>query len=157
MDERLHRLDIIVHAGEEDALVAERDAGVRETFQRLFHFHRQLARVINVHAHPQRMVFLQHRAKLGRDALWQENRDASADAEKLDVRDGAQALQDAFEFVVAEDEGVATGEEDVADFGVLFEVTEGLLEIGVQFLFADATDHAASRAITTITGTAVRH
>ena len=38
----------------------------------------------------------------GRDALRQENRDASADAEKLHVRNGAQPAQEIFELVIAE-------------------------------------------------------
>jgi len=46
--------------------------------------------MIDVHAHPKRMMFGEHRAKLGRYALRQENWNARADAEKLDVRNGAQ-------------------------------------------------------------------
>lgn len=138
-------------------MVAERDTGVREALERLFHFDGQLARVIDVHAHPEGMIFLQHRAQLGRDALRQENRDPRADAEKLDVRDGAQAFQNSFEFVVAENQGVAAGEEDIPDLGVLFKITERLLEIGVQFLFAHAADDAASGAIPAVARATVRH
>ena len=58
--------------------------------------------MIDVHAHPERMIFLQHRAELRRDALRQENRDARADAQKLDVRDRAQAAQNFLELIVAE-------------------------------------------------------
>ena len=47
--------------------------------------------MIDVHAHPERMIFLQHRAELGRDPLRQENRNARADAEKLDVLESRAA------------------------------------------------------------------
>src|SRR5438270_3048100 len=103
------------------------------------------------------MVFGQQRAKLGRDALRQENRDAGADAEKLNVRDGAETFQDPFKFIVAENQSVAAGKKNVADFGVLFEIAEGLLEVGVQLLFAHAADDAASRAITAVARATIGH
>ncbi len=90
MHERFHRFEIVVHAFEQDALIAERDAGVGESLERLLDFNRELARMIDVHAHPKRMMFCEHRAKFRRDPLRQENRNARADAEKLDVRNGAQ-------------------------------------------------------------------
>ena len=52
---------------------------------------------------------------------------------------------------------VAAAQEDVAHFGVLFEITECFLEIGVQFLFADAADDAAARAIAAIRCATVGH
>ena len=134
----LHRFEIVVYACQQHALVAERNAGVGEALERFFHFNRQLARMIHVHAHPERMMFLQHRAKLRRDSLRQENRNARADAKKLDVRNRAQAAKQLVELIVAENKCVAAAQEDVAHFGVLFEITERFLEIGVQFLFAHA-------------------
>ena len=38
--ERFHRLEIVVHAGQQHALVPERNAGVGETLERLFHLNR---------------------------------------------------------------------------------------------------------------------
>ena len=107
------------------------------------HFGGQLARMIHVHAHPERMIFLQHRAELRRDSLRQENRDARADAEKLDVRNRAQPAEDFLQLVIAEEQRVAAGEKHVAHFGVFFEILEGCLELRVQFLFADAAHDAA--------------
>src|SRR5205085_1346542 len=98
-----------------DALVAERNAVIRETLERFLYFNGQLARMIHVHAHPQWMVLLQHLAKRGRDALRQENRNARADAEKLDVRNRAQTAQDFLELIVAEEQSVAAAQEHIAD------------------------------------------
>ncbi len=130
---------------------------IRQTLERFLHFHGQLARMIRMHAHPERMIFLQHGAKLGRDALRQENWNSRPDAKKLDVRDRAQPAKNAFELVVAENQGVAAGEKHVAHFGVLFQITEGLLEIGVQLLLAHAAHDAAPRAIPAVTRATIRH
>ena len=111
--------------------------------------------MIDVHAHPKRMVFRQHRAQLGRDPLRKENRDAGADADEFDVRDRAETFEDAFQFVVAEKQRVAAGKKNVTDFSVLFEIVEDLLKIGVQFLFADPADDPAPRAITAVARAAV--
>ena len=156
MHERLHRLDIVVHAGEQDALVSERNARVREALERLFHFHGELARMIDMDAHPERMIFFEHGAKLRRDALRQKNRNARADPEKLNVRNSAKAAENALEFFIAENEGVAAGEKHVAHFGVLFEITKGFLEIGVELLFAHAAHDATPGAVTAVTRTTIR-
>src|SRR5437870_10157799 len=103
--------------------------------------------MIDMHAHPKRMVFGQNRAQLGRDSLRQENRNAGADPEKLDVLDRAQPGQQLVDLVVAENERVTAAKKNVAHFGVLFEVTERFFKIGMQFLFADAADDASPRAI----------
>ena len=102
MHERLHRFQIVVHAGKQDALVPQRNPGIGQTLERFFHFDGQLARMIHVHAHPKRMIFRQHRAKLRRDPLRKENRDPRADAEKFDVRNRPQSAQKILEFTVAE-------------------------------------------------------
>ena len=121
------------------------------------HFGGQLARVIDVDAHPERMIFLQHLAELGRDPLRQENRDAGADAEELDVRDRAQAAEDFFQLVVAEEQRVAAGKQHVAHFGVFFEIFEGGFKLGVQFLFAHAADDAGAGAIAAVARATIGH
>src|SRR5207253_9028940 len=133
------------HALEQHALVAERDTGIGETFERLLHFNGQLARMVYVHTYPERMIFLQHRAKLRRDSLGQENWNARADPQKFDVWNRVQAAQNFLELIVAENERIASAQKHVANFGVLFEVTERFLEIGVQFLFANTADDATAR------------
>src|SRR5213076_1251045 len=84
-----------------------------------------------------------------------KNRNARADAEKLDVRNRTQTAEDFLEFVVAEKQGVAAAQEDVTDLGVLFEITKCCFELGVQLLLARATDHAASCAITAVARAAI--
>jgi hypothetical protein len=105
--QRFHRFEIVVHAGEQHALIPQRYARVGESFERFFYFNRELARMIHVHAHPKRMMFRQYRAKLWRDALWQENRDACADAKKFNVLYRAQPAEQLVDLVVAENERVA--------------------------------------------------
>ena len=61
------------------------------------------------------------------------------------------------ELVVTEDEGVSARKEDVTNFRVLFEIAKRFLEVGVQFLFADATHHPAPGAIAAVTRAPIRH
>ena len=156
VDKGTHGVRVVVDSSEQDALVAQRNAGVGEAPERVAHFGGEFARVVDVHTHPQRVEFFEHGAKFRRDALREKDGDAGADAEELDVRDGAQAGEDAAEFVVRKKERVAAREQDVADFGVRFEIAEGRLEVGLQFLFAGPADHAAAGAIAAITGAAIR-
>ena len=90
MHERFHCLEIVVHAGEQHALIAERNSGVRQTLERFFYFNREFTWMVHVHAHPKRVVFGENRTQFRRDPLGQENRYARADAEKFDVLDRAQ-------------------------------------------------------------------
>src|SRR4029077_20318171 len=113
--------------------------------------------MIHVHAHPERMMFREDRAQLRRDSLWQKNRDARADAEKFDVLYRAQPRQKTVSLVFAENQRVTAAQQHVTHFGVLFEITECLLEIGAQFLFPDATDHTAAGAISTISRATIGH
>src|SRR6266571_5007678 len=106
--------------------------------------------MINVHAHPERMMFRENRAKLGRDPLRQENRNAGADAQKFDVLDRAQPRRQLVDLIIAENQRVAATQEHVAHFGVLFEITERFFEIGMQLLFADSADDTTTGAIAAI-------
>src|SRR5438270_12681008 len=103
--------------------------------------------------HPERMMFGQNRAWLRRDPLGQKDWNTRADAEKLDVLDRAQSRQQLVDLVVAENERVAAAQEHITHFGVLFEITKRFLKIGVQFLFANAADHATARAISAVSRT----
>src|SRR4029077_9494453 len=103
------------------------------------------------------MIFRQHCAQLGRDSLRKENRHPRTDAEKFDVLNSAQPRQELVEPVIAENQSVPTTQKHVAYFGVCFEITEGLLEIGVQFLFANSADHPAPGAIAAGTRTTISH
>ena len=101
LDVRLHHFRVVVDVLEQNALVAERNAGVGEAAERVAHFSRQFARMVRVDAHEEWMKFFQHRAKFGRDALRQKRRDARTDAQKFNMRNRAQAAQKIFQLVVA--------------------------------------------------------
>ena len=111
--------------------------------------------MVDVDAHPERVVLCEHAAEFRRDALREEDGDAGADADEFDVRDAAETFEHGLEPVVGEEEGIAAGEEDVADFRVGFEVAVGGFEFGVEFLFAGAADDAAAGAVAAVGGAAV--
>jgi hypothetical protein len=111
--------------------------------------------MIHVDAHPERMEFLEHRAQFRRDPLRQEDRHPAADAEKLDVFDGAQAAQQILEPPSERRSASPPDKEHVAHFGVLLQVIDGAVEIEFEFLFAHAADDAAARAVAAIGGAPV--
>src|SRR5207237_8187347 len=113
-------------------------------------FHGELAMMINVHAHPERMILRQHHAKLWRDSLREKNRHPRPDAEEFDVRNGPQTTEQILQFAVAKKERVASRKKHVADFSVLLQIAKGFFEISVQFLFPHSTDNAATRTIAAI-------
>ncbi len=113
--------------------------------------------MVDVDAHPERMIFLQHLAKLGRDPLREKNRDARADAEEFDVRNRAQPAENFFQFRITEKKRVAAREEHVTHFGVFFEILEGGFKLGVQFLFAHPADDATARAIAAVARATIGH
>ena len=74
--------------------------------------------MINVYAHPERMLFLQHRAKLEGNALRQKNRNHAHRLAKFDVRNRAQPAQNFFQFVAVRKQHVAfLGPLNLSTFG----------------------------------------
>ena len=69
----------------------------------------------------------------------------------------AQPRQELLEPVIAENQRVATTQKHIAYFGVCFEITERLLEIGVKFLFANSANYSTPCAIAAVTRTTIRH
>src|SRR6202044_3028628 len=104
-----HYSQVIVHSFQEHALVAQRYTVVDETFKSRLHLGRQLTRVIDVNAHPERMKFLEHPAQLRGDPLRQEDRYSCANTDELDMLDGAQTPQNPAKLIVREDERVSAG------------------------------------------------
>ena len=71
--------------------------------------------------------------------------------------DCTQPRQELLEPVIAENQSVAATQKHIAYFGVCFEITERLLEIGVKFLFANSANYSTPCAITAVTRTTGRH
>src|SRR5439155_23300311 len=102
-------------------------------------------------------MFGEDRAQLRRDPLRQKNWNARADPEKFNVLDRAQPRQQLVDLIVAENQRVAAAQQNVAHFGMLFEITERFLEIGVQFLFTNPADDAAASAISAVSRATIGH
>src|SRR6266516_5696499 len=108
--------------------------------------------MIDMHSHPERMMFGENRAQLRRDALWQKNRDPRADAEELNVRDRAQSRKQLVDLIIGENQCVAPAQQDIPHFSVSLQIAKAFLEIRVQFLFSRSAHHPAAGAIPTVTG-----
>src|SRR5207248_10883468 len=95
--------------------------------------------------------------QLRRNSLRQENRHPRTYPDKFDVPDRAQPRQQLLKPVIAENQSVPTTQKHIAYFGVSFKITERLLEIGVQFLFANSANHSTPGAIAAVTSATIRH
>src|SRR6266567_9300015 len=103
--------------------------------------------MIRMNADEQRVIFLQSRAQLRRDALREKNRDVRAEAQELHVRDAAQLREQVFELLVAEQERVAAAEQHVAHFGMLADIADLLREVGMKIVARRVADEPRARAI----------
>ena len=103
------------------------------------------------------MIFRKLCAQFRGDALRQENRNTRPDPEKLDVLYRSQPRKQFLDLIVGEDERVATAQQHITHFSVLFEIMECFFKIGVQFLFTDPAHDAAPRAIPAVAGAPIRH
>ena len=78
VDERALDVDAVVDAGQQDALVADREAGPGQLVDRAADLGRDLVRVVEVEVDPERVVLLEHLAQLVVDPLRQEDRHAAS-------------------------------------------------------------------------------
>ena len=141
VDERALDVDAVVHAGQEDRLVADRQAGLGQLVDRPAHLGRDLVRVVEVEVDPQRVVLLEHRAQLVVDPLGQEDRHPRADPDDLDVRDLAQPAEDRLEQLRRQGQAVAARDEDVPDLRGPAQVLElRLVLLAVEVLGGVADD-----------------
>src|SRR5438270_3298945 len=113
--------------------------------------------MVDVDAHPERMILRQHRAKLGRDALWQENRNSRPDTNEFDVWNRSKPSENLIELIIAEEQCVSTAQQNIAHFGVNFQVTIDRFKFGMQLLLAHAADDPAPGAISAVTRASIRH
>jgi hypothetical protein len=157
MDERSLDVDAVVDAGQQDALVAERDPGPGQLVGRPGDLGRDLVGVVEVEVHPDRVVRREHLAQLVVDPLGHEHRDARSDPDDLDVGDLAEAPDDPLEQLRSERQAVAAGDQDVTDLGCAAEVLElGLVLARVEVLGRVADDPAAG-AVAAVARTLGRH
>ena len=158
MHQRLHRLEVVVHALHQHGLAAERDAGVREPPAGLFHLGRDLGRVREVQAHPYRPVAFQDARQLARDAHRLHHWLLAADAHEFHVRNPAQPAEHEVQPVVVQAQRVAAGDQYVADFRMAFDVAErGLDVVLADGALADRADHTGARAVAAVDRAEIGH
>jgi hypothetical protein len=145
-----HDIEVVVDTLQENALVAEWDTVVSESFKGNFDFRRQLSWMVGMNAYPERMEFLKHLAQFRRNTLGKENRDPGPDSKEFDMRYRSQTAQDSAKFVVRKKQGVAPGKKHISNLGVRLKIVIGLFEIDVKFLFADSAYDPAPSAVTAI-------
>ena len=90
---------------------------------------RELDGVVEVRVDVEGMVATQHRAERVVDAHGEDHRDARADADDLDVRDGAHLRDDLLQPVGRQGQGIAPRDENVADGRGASDVVDGLAQV----------------------------
>ncbi len=128
---------------------AEGATGAGELGEGLFGGGVELGRVVEVDVDEDRVVLGDHPTEIVGDPLRQVMRDAGVDADDLDVRDVAQVLEEVLETPVRQHQGVAAGEDDVANLGMLAQVLERRIELVERDLLR-ISDLAAARAKPTV-------
>jgi len=150
MHQFFHDIDAVIDALQQDCLCSQRDSCVCQSGTGAGGFRGAFIGVQEVDAHPQRVIFSQHAAQFGRNALWQYGRHFCADADEFDMRDRAEASEDPVKFFVAECQRVATGNQDIANLDGIFEVVEDgfqSLLIGLNFSVPDDSRPGAVAAV----------
>lgn len=155
VDEVFLDFDGVIDLIEEDGLISHDDAGVREAPEGFLDLGGELFGVIGVDGDEEGVEFFDHVTKFRGDALREEDGDAGSDSEELNVGDFAEAGEEFFKFPIGEEEGIAAGEEDVADLWGAFEVFDGGVPLGFELLVGDAGDDAGAGAVSAVGGAAV--
>ena len=150
VDERPLDVDAVVDAGEQDRLVADRQAGLRQLVDRARDLGRDLVRVVEVEVDPERVVLLEHRAELVVDPLRQEHRHARADPDDLDVGDLAEAAEDRLEELRRERQAVAAADQHVADLRRAAQVVELRLVVLAVEVLGRVADDPRPRAVAAV-------
>src|SRR4051812_22863482 len=96
--------------------------------------------MVGVNTHKKRMIFFEHRAKIGGDPLGEEERNARTNAQKLHMRNGSQAMQQELQLLVTEQERVASAQEHIANSGVLPDIVELPIELGMKVIPGGVAD-----------------
>src|SRR5258708_7591403 len=96
--------------------------------------------MIGMYADEKRMIFLQHRAEFRRDSLWQEDRNAGADAQKFKVRNCAKLAEQMFQSFIAEQQRVATAQKHIANFGMIADIFDLLVELRMKVVTSRIAD-----------------
>ena len=155
VDQLLHGVDAVIDAGQQHALVAQRDTGVGQHGAGLGGLGGDLVGVVEVGVQPDGVILLQHVAQLGSDALRQHHGGTGADADDLHVGDLTQLGDDVLQALVAHQQGVAAGQQHVADLGRIADVLDGLVDLIHGQAGVVLAGEAAAGAVTAVHGALV--
>ena len=149
-----HALDVhrVVDARQQHALVAQRNPGVGHAGAGLAQLRRDLLGMVDVDVDPERVVFADHLAELVVDALRQEDRHAAADADDLDMRNGAQVAQQLVQHLRRHRQRIAAAQQHVADLRRARNVLDLRLVLLPAEVGRGVADDAAAGAIAAIAG-----
>src|SRR5256885_65149 len=101
------------------------------------------------------MVLFEHRAKLRRDPLRQENWDARANPHEFHMRNGAQFAEQVLKLVIAEEQWITAAEQHVADRRIAADIIELPGEVRMEIVAGGIAHQPRACAVPAIAGTAI--
>ena len=121
-----HDFEAVVHVPEQHGLVDQREAGIQQAPAGRGGLRRQFRRMDEMQAQPQRPVFSQHADQRRGDALRQRRGHFRADPDQFHMWNGPEGFQDRFQPCIAECQGIAAGNKNIANGRVSTKPGEGL-------------------------------
>ena len=150
VDQLLHYMHAVVHAGEQNALVTERDTGVSQHGAGLGGFFGDFVGMVEVGVEPHGMILAEYLAKMRGDPLRHNNGGTGAEAHYLNMRYLAQLADDVIEHIVAYHQAVAAAEQNVAHFGMMAHIVDAGVYLVLGHFAVMLAGETAARAVTAI-------
>src|SRR4030042_6902517 len=129
LEKELHDLGIVIDTLQKNALVSKRNTGVREKGKSPGGFFRDLVRVVEMHINVKRMKTLEHRDKLRGHSLREEPGHARPDPENLQMWYSPQLSENVLQFLVREQEGISTRDNDIPDLLMLPDISNPVFNV----------------------------
>ncbi len=148
-----HHQRVVVDAAHQDGLVPQWNADVGQAGAGGGRLCGNFGRMVEMGIEVKGVIFAQHPHQAGGDTLRQHHRNARTDADDFNMRNGAQTAKDAVETGIAEQQWIATGQNDITNFGMLTNIFDTGSNAFVSYCHLGTTDLALARTETTVHGT----
>ena len=140
----------VVDTAQQHALVAQWHAGIGQHLAGATRLGGHLVGVVEVGVEPHGVIFLEHCAQFGSDALRAHNRCTGAQTDNLDVWDGTQTRDNVLQTLVAHHQGVTSRQQHVAHALGLLDILQSLLDAIHATLVVGLAGKAATGAVAAI-------
>ncbi len=129
MNKFLHNVHAVVYSAKQNALVSKRNTGVSKPCAGCCTLFGNFLRMVEMSVEPDRMVLLEHVAKLRSDSLRAYNRSTGTDSDYLHMLDCTELLDYVLQSVVRNHKSITAGKQHVSYLRSVLDVLNCLLDI----------------------------